>query len=268
MISQTILSLIVAVFVGAVAAYLGSLMISKRMALVGDALGHVALPGMGLALLLKIDLSIGAFVFLLAGILLIWHLGQHTALALETLVGIVFVSSLAFGFLIVPQPELLESLIGDISEISTSGAIIAVLISTIVFFLVRAIYPAMTLLNISGELAAVEGVSAKKYNFFYLFAIALIVSVGVKVTGSLLVGALVIVPPATARMISKDLSRYARNSVLLGAASSVMGILLANAIHFPPGPMIIIVSAVLFVLAFVLRKKRNLFSRNASIPQD
>ncbi|NCQ02827.1 metal ABC transporter permease, partial [Candidatus Wolfebacteria bacterium] len=76
--NQFLFSLITAIFVGGAAGYLGSLMISKRMALVGDALGHVALPGIGLALLLGLNVSLGAFVFLLAGVLLIWFLEKKT----------------------------------------------------------------------------------------------------------------------------------------------------------------------------------------------
>jgi len=123
------LSLMVGAFVGGAAGYLGSLMVTRKMALVGDALGHVALPGMGLALLLKVDVTLGAFVFLALGILLIWRLGEKTSLSSETVVGIVFVSSLAMGFLIVPEPELLESLIGDIGKVSFPWALVSVGVS-------------------------------------------------------------------------------------------------------------------------------------------
>jgi len=66
--SQFLFSLISGIFIGGAAGYLGSLMLTKRMALVGDALGHVALPGMGLALIFGLDISFGAFLFLLLGI--------------------------------------------------------------------------------------------------------------------------------------------------------------------------------------------------------
>ncbi len=115
---QDIYSLITAIFIGGAAGYLGSLMVTKRMALVGDALGHVALPGMGLALLFGLNVSVGAFIFLLLGVLLIWFLETKTMLPTETLVGIIFVLSLALGFLITPQPDLLEALMGDISKMN------------------------------------------------------------------------------------------------------------------------------------------------------
>jgi len=250
------LSLVVGAFVGGAAGYLGSLMITRKMALVGDALGHVALPGMGLALLLKVDVTLGAFVFLALGILLIWRLGEKTPLSSETVVGIVFVSSLAVGFLIVPEPELLESLIGDIGKVSFPWALVSVGVSIGVVILVNRIYPGMMLMSISPDLASVEGIAATRYNLIYLAAIALIVSIGVKVTGSLLVGALVIIPPATARMISRDMQRYASFSLAIGVISSVAGIVVSRMTRFPAGPSIILVGALLFLLALVPRRTR------------
>jgi ABC-type Mn2+/Zn2+ transport system permease subunit len=254
MSNQFILSLIVGIFVGGAAGYLGSLMITRRMALVGDALGHVALPGMGLALLLHIDPSFGAFAFLLFGILLIWRLGEKTPLSIETLVGIVFVSSLAVGFLIVPEPELLESLIGDISKVSPSMTVISLLLSGIVFWLVRRVYSGIMLLNISEDLAAVEGMARERYNLLYLLAVAMIVSLGVKVTGSLLVGALVILPPAIARMISTNLKQYAYGSIAFGVISNVAGVLIYELTRFPAGPSIILVNSSLFAALLLLKK--------------
>lgn len=254
MINPTVASLITATGVGAAAGYLGSLMLTRRMALVGDALGHVALPGMGLAILLGMDPSLGAFVFVALGSLLVWRLGERTVLSMETLVGIVFVTSLALGFLIVPQPELLESLIGDIARISAVGMLAAVMVSIGVVLLVMRIYPGMILLSISEDLAAVEGISKARCHFLYLSAVALIVSVGVRVTGSLLVGALVIIPPASARLLGGSLRRYGRLSLIFGATSGGAGILVSTASGFAPGPAIILVSAGFFVTAVVLSK--------------
>jgi ABC-type Mn2+/Zn2+ transport system permease subunit len=251
-----VLSLLTGLAVGAAAAYLGSLMISKRMALTGDALGHVALPGMGLALNAGLDPSLGAFAFLALGILVIWKLKDLTTLTEETLVGIAFVSSLALGFLIVPQPELLETLIGDISKLTQASAAASVVLSLGVIALVAGIYRGMMLLNLSADLAAVEGVKEGRTNFWYLLAIAVMVSLGVKVTGSLLVGALVIVPPATARVLASNLKTYRRLSLVLGALSCAAGILANQATHFPAGPAIILVNAILFGLALCYRRIR------------
>src|SRR3989344_8604680 len=174
-------------------------MLTKRMALVGDAVGHVALPGIGLALLLGLDVSFGAFLFLLLGIFLIWLFEIKTSLPTEALVGVVFVASLAIGFLIVPEPELLEALFGDISKVSFEMALAAIIFSLLIFFVINRIYPKMILASISNDLAKSEGIKVKKQNFIYLLSIATLVALGVKIVGSLLVGALVIIPAATDR---------------------------------------------------------------------
>ncbi|MBU4481792.1 metal ABC transporter permease, partial [Patescibacteria group bacterium] len=251
MTSQFVLSLISGIFIGGAAGYLGSLMLTKRMALVGDALGHVALPGMGLALLFGFDVSFGAFVFLLLGIFLIWLFEIKTSLPMEALVGIIFVASLAIGFLIVPELELLEALFGDISKVSFGMALISAVFSILIFLTVNRIYPKMILANISDDLAKSEGIKIKKQNFIYLLSIAAIVALGVKIVGALLVGALVIIPAATARNLSKNLKEYSLGSAVLGILSCFFGILLFRFAGFPVGPAIILTSTFFFLISLI-----------------
>jgi len=85
--------------IGGIAGYLGSLMVTKRMALMAGALGHLTLPGVSLGLLYGFDVSIGALIFLTLGIFVIWLLQQWTKLPLEALTAVVFASSLAVAFL-------------------------------------------------------------------------------------------------------------------------------------------------------------------------
>ena len=254
MTSQFLLSLIAGIFVGGAAGYLGSLMLTKRMALVGDALGHVDLPGMGLALLLGLNVSLGAFLFLFIGILFIWLFEIRTSLPTEALVGIIFVASLAIGFLIIPEPELLEALFGDISMVSFETALASIIFSVLVFLAIRRIYPKLVLAGISGDLAKSEGISIKKYNFIYLLFIAAIVAMGVKIIGALLVGALLIVPAAAARNLSRNLREYYLGSILLGVLAAFLGILLFKFTGFPAGPLIILVSTIFFLISLVFKR--------------
>jgi ABC-type Mn2+/Zn2+ transport system permease subunit len=94
-----IFSLVVAVAVGVSAGYLGSIMVLEKMALVGDALSHVALPGLALGVLLNFNPLVGGFAFLFVSAVLVWHLGRVTKLSFETLVGATFTLSLAIGIL-------------------------------------------------------------------------------------------------------------------------------------------------------------------------
>lgn len=252
--NQFLLSLISGIFIGGAAGYLGSLMLTKRMALVGDALGHVALPGMGLALLLGLNVSLGAFVFLLLGIFLIWLFETRTSLPTEALVGVIFVASLAAGFLIVPELELLEALFGDISKVSFAMTAASVVFSLIIFRVINRIYPKMILASVSDDLAQSEGIKVKRQNLIYLLSIAAMVALGVKIVGSLLVGALVIVPAAAARNLSRNLKQYYWGSAVLGVLSCLLGSLLFKFTGLPAGPLIILTSTLFFLVSLILKK--------------
>src|SRR3989344_1587194 len=129
------LQFVIAILIGLGAGYVGSFMVLRRMSLVGDALSHVALPGIAISLLFNINPFFGAFAALLLAIILIWILEKRTELPSETLVGIMFTLSLALGLLLTPEPELLEALFGDITQIQTIDLIITV-VSTLVIFLI------------------------------------------------------------------------------------------------------------------------------------
>ena len=96
-------------------------------------MSHIALPGIGLGLLYGVNVSLGALASLVLGILLIWWLSLKTDLSMESLVGVVFVLSMAVGFLIIPEEELLHSLFGNISAVALPDAVTAVFVSVIVF---------------------------------------------------------------------------------------------------------------------------------------
>ncbi|MFQ5353632.1 MAG: metal ABC transporter permease, partial [Thermodesulfobacteriota bacterium] len=105
-----ILPIIVSALVAAAASLLGSFAVLKRMALVGDALSHVALPGLAIALLLNLNPFLGALVFLLVAVVGIWTVQNKSTLPIDTIVGVFFTSSLALGALITPEHELIEAL--------------------------------------------------------------------------------------------------------------------------------------------------------------
>lgn len=252
---QFFLSLIAGVCVGGVSGYLGSLMLTKRMALVGDALGHVALPGIGLALLFHQNVSLGAFIFLFFGVFIIWAFEVRTFLPTELLVGVVFVTSLAVGFLITPEPELLEALFGDISRVSFRAAVVAGVLSLGIFFLLQRIYSELLLANISKDLAKVQGISVKANNFLFLLSIAIVVALGIRVTGSLLVGSLVIIPAAIARNVSRNLREYIWMSVFFGIVCTVIGLFLYRQTSLPAGPLIILVSGTCFLASLFFRRQ-------------
>lgn len=250
-----VLQLVTGSLIGLGAGYVGSFMVLRRMSLVGDALSHVALPGIAISLLIDINPFFGAFVALLLAIMGIWFLEKRTELPSETLVGIFFTLSLALGLLLTPDPELFEALFGDITKITPLdvGITIAVIIFTLI--VIRKISDGLMLGIISKELAQAMKIPIHKINFLFLFLVALIVALGLKVVGTLLMGSLVIIPAAAAKNSAVNLSQYSRLAMIFGVASTVLGLFLARYFGIEPGPTIVLSAGAIFVGTLFFKKK-------------
>jgi zinc transport system permease protein len=248
------LSLVVGSFIGGAAGYLGSLMLSRRMALVAGPLGHLTLPGIALALIYGFDVSLGAFPFVIFGIVLIWLFEMKTKLPMEALTAVVFASGVAITFLFLPVERAEAALLGDISRVQLAEAIISVVVAFVLFLVVKSIYPKIVLMNISEELAQSEGINIKKYNLIYLGCIATIVALGVKMVGGLLTAALVAIPASAARNLSRNLAQYAFGAMFIGIISCFLGIFFFTLRGFPAGPLIIVASTVIFLISLVFRR--------------
>ena len=248
------LPIITGVFVGAAAGYLGSFMVLRRMALVGDALSHVALPGVALAYLYHINPFFGAFIALFIGIVTIWFIESKTSLPTESLVGLMFTFALAMGLLITPKEDILDALIGDIAKVTMIDAAIAIILSIVVVFVMQVIYRRFVLSTVSTDLAQSSGVSVSKINLVFLLLVAVVVALGIKVIGTLLMGALVIIPAIAARNMTSSLAGYARLSTIIGFVSMLGGILIAEVLSIPAGPIVVLVSSAVFLISLVFKK--------------
>lgn len=252
---MTNFQIISAIFIGLAAGYVGAFMVLRRMALVGDALSHVALPGLAIALLLNINPFIGAFATLFIGIVCVWLIENRTELSTESLIGLFFTFSLAIGFLITPQSELLEALFGDISKISAIDTYLAVIFSVVLILAMYGISKGFMLSTISPDLAKASGVKVTKLNFVFLLLVAIAVALGIKAVGSLLMGALVIIPAITSKNITSSLRGYTVISALIGLVSLLGGMAIAGRFGLPPGPIVILASSAIFLVSLLFTKK-------------
>jgi len=252
--SQFLLSLICGISIGIIAGYLGSLMLTKRMALIGGPLGHLALPGIALALFYQFNIFLGALLSIGIGAIFIWYLKVKTEISMEALVGLVFASGVALSFLILPIDKAEAALVGDISLITFFDLLLTIIITATLFLLVKKIYSKMILIEISEDLAQVEGVNVKKYNLLYLIAIALIVALEVKLVGGLMTVAMFIIPAASAQNISRNLKQYTRASTIVGSLSAFLGIIISRFTSFSAGPLIITVATLFFILTLIFKR--------------
>ena len=249
-----IFSLVAGIFITGVAAYLGSLMLSKKMALAAGPLGHLTLPGIALALIYGFDITLGAFPFVILGIILIWLLEMKTKLPMEALTAIVFASGVAIAFLFLPIDQAEAALVGDISKIGLEDMIFSICLSLLVFVMLIKAYSKIVLISISEDLAKVQKIDVKKYNFIYLTMIAIVVALGVKIVGGLLTAALVAIPAAASRNISRNLFEYSFFGIFFGVLSCILGIFLSQLYGLPAGVLIIIINTAIFLITMILKR--------------
>ena len=252
---QLILTLISGIFISGVAGYLGTLMLSKKMSVVAGPLAHLAFPGVALALIFGFNISLGVFPFVIIGAILIWLLEKRTKLPMENLAAIIFASGVGSALLFLPIGKAEEALVGSITKITVWETIGAVILSLLVFYTVKQLYQKMMLMNVHEDLAAIEGVNIQLYNLLYLLSIAIVVALGVYLVGGLITAALIAIPAATAKNISKGLRSYKVWAIVFGIISAITGIFIARFTHLPTGPMVIVSSVALFLISVIFRKK-------------
>ena len=249
--------ILTAAFVAAVASLVGSFAILKRMALVGDAMSHVALPGIAIALLLNLNPFLGAIVFLTMAIIGVWIVQYHSNLSIDTIVGVFFTASLALGALITPEHELLEALLGNITDLSWQESLISIILSIILIAVILRLRKKLTLNMVSPEMAHSIGIKNKRLEFVYLIIFALVVSLGIRFVGALLMGSLVIIPAASAKNIAKSLNSFMGLSVIFGVLAAMAGIYFSSIYNLASGPIFIIISAVIFIISLIIRGSRR-----------
>jgi len=237
------------------AGLLGCFALMRRMTLAADALSHVALPGIGLALLLRVHPLVGALAALVAGALLVWALETRTRIGTEAVIGVVFSAALAIGALLTTGEELMDALFGAPGALTgwelAAGLVGAAAVTGFVLFMRDRLIVTL----VSADIALTSGINVRRLNLLYLLAFALTVALGLRYLGVLLMGSLVIIPAATARRLARNLTTMLVLAVALALVATLGGAWLAMRLDRESGPLIIVVAAACF-FATALRPAR------------
>ena len=246
-----IISLVIGVASGAVGAFI----ILRRMALVGDALSHVALPGIALALAYGIDPFWGVVVFCLAAAVIVWAIGQKTKLYFDALIGLLFTFSLAIGILTIPNTEILESLFGTFTPLSTLVFLVITGAGLLAIVLTFLLSKKFLFSIVSPDLAHIEVPGSRLYSLVLFLIFSFVVALGIKLVGTLLMGALTIIPATISKNVSRSMTAYIIMGAFFGGLISLLGVAMATQMGFLPGPTIIILGIGFFVVSLFFVKK-------------
>jgi ABC-type Mn2+/Zn2+ transport system permease subunit len=246
---------ILALFVSVATGLMGSIALMRKMTLAGDTMSHIALPGLGLAFLWNVNPVIGAAAALGIGAVLVWRIQEKTSLATETSIGVIFAASIAVGALVTPSEDIIEALFGGAGAVSFATLVSYILLSLVVIWFVLRFRSQLTLSLFNADLATTAGVRVSRLNLWFFLMFALTLVLGLRFLGTLLVGALVIVPAAIARQLTENLSHFFALSVAASISSVAIGYWLADAYGFQVGPTVVAIAAGLFVLSLLKKKK-------------
>ena len=246
-IEVVVLSAAMAVAAGLV----GCFAVMRRMALAGDALAHVALPGIGVALALNVDPVFGAVAMLFFGALLIWAIEDRTRLATETIIGVVFSAALAIGSLFTSDNDLIDALFGGAITPSRAEIVFGLVAAGAVMLFILRRKQALVVSLVSPDIARTTGINVKLLNLIFLEMFALTVALGLRYLGVLLMGSLIIIPAATAKRLSRSLNQMLLVSARIALTVTLAGSGLAIWLDRPTGPLIVTLAAFGFFLAFL-----------------
>lgn len=243
------------------AAPLGCFVVWRRMAYFGDATAHAAILGVALSLALSISVFAGALVIALLMALTV-NLLTGRGYAMDTLLGVLAHSALAFGLVAVSflsgiRIDLMAYLFGDILAVSRLDLTVIWGGAALVVALIGWRWSALLTATLNEDLAYASGIDPKREQLVLTLALAITVAVAIKVVGVLLIAAMLIIPAAAARPLSRTPESMALVAAGIGSVSALVRLRLAYIFDTPAGPSIVCVAAVIFAVLSIVGSVRG-----------
>ena len=254
-----LLALLSGLAVALVAGPLGCFVVWRRMAYFGDTLAHSALLGVSFGWLLSINLNIAVVCGCLLLALLLVVAQQKRVLATDTLLGILSHATLALGLVLASTQanarlDITAYLFGDLLAVTLTDTVTIGLLSIVVLAVLITLWKPLLAITVDEDLAKVEGVPVFWIRTSLMLLMALVIAIAMKVVGVLLITALLIIPAAASRKISKTPEQMALIASIVGMLSIAGGLTASFLLDTPAGPSIVLCTALLFVVSLVSKR--------------
>ncbi|RQW64141.1 zinc ABC transporter permease subunit ZnuB [Vibrio viridaestus] len=254
MIEFLLPSIFAGIGIALIAGPLGSFVVWRKMAYFGDTLAHASLMGLSLGFLLDVNLNLALLVCCIALAVLLVSLQKQKLVATDTLLGILAHSSLSIGlislsFLDNIRVDLMSYLFGDLLAVTPSDLIFiwigVVVVSLLLFFLWR---PLLSM-SINEELAEIDGINTGLMRLILMVMIGIVIAIGMKFVGALIMTSLLIIPAAGARKLAKTPEQMAIFASAIGIISVLLGLFASWQFDTPAGPSVVVCCSLFFLLS-------------------
>lgn len=260
-------SLIIAILVGIVCAFVGSYLMVQRLALLGDAISHSVLPGLAIAFILGANIFVGAFISGVLSTMIIAWIRTRSPIKEDAAMGIVFSAFFALGITLITliqkdnKIDLNHFLFGNILGVTVQDVRDTAIIGAFVLIAVILLYKELLFYTFDPLGAKAAGLPVNLLNFGLMVLIALTIVASLKAVGVVLVLALLITPGATAYLLVKRLHQMMILGAGIGVIASISGMYLSYFFNLPSGPAIVLVASGLFILAFLLSPVHGILTK-------
>ncbi len=266
-------ALLAALFTGLAAPTVGTFLVQRRMALMGDGLGHVAVTGVALGLLTGTSPTWTAVVVAIIGAVTIEVIREAGHTNGDVALALLFYGGLAGGVLIIgiagqSASQLQEYLFGSILTVSSADVRVTLGLALVLLVVSLGLLPQFFAVAHDQDFARVAGLNVRFYNLLVAVLAAVTVTVAMRTVGLLLVSALMVVPVATAQQLTRSFHSTIRAAMGLGAVAAVGGLLISAWLSLSfdarvaPGPSIVLLSLAGFLLTWPVgswaRRRRRL----------
>ncbi|MCX6407560.1 MAG: metal ABC transporter permease [Propionibacteriales bacterium] len=252
------LALVAAFFTGLAAPAIGTFMVQRRLALLGDGLGHVALTGVALGLLTGTAPVLTALVVAVLGAVVIEVLRTYTRTSGDVALAMLFYGGIAAGVLLIglageSGATLNRYLFGSITTVTDTDVVVVSVLGIVVVGLCLLLSPQLFAVCQDEEHAKVSGVPTRLYGLLIAVMAAATITVAMRTVGLLLVSALMVVPVAAAQQVARSFRLTHLLAMAIGLLTAVLGVVTSFEANTAPGPTIVMLALGTFVLTTLLR---------------
>ena len=245
--------------VGVLCPFVGNFVVLRRMSFFSDAISHSAFAGIAVGALLGIDLSMSSLIVAMLVSLLIAFLSEKTTLSHDTVIGIAFSGAIASGMLVLGmlkgyRVDIFTYLFGDILAITNNDLLFLFIISILSIVILLFFSKPLLQITFNRDLARVEGINVRLFEYLLFFIIAVVVTVSLKIIGIILVTSLLIVPAAAAKNLASSMKHLFILSCVFGLVSGITGLIASVYLNTASGPTIVLVSIGIFFLTVLKRQ--------------
>lgn len=269
------MALVEVTVVGLVAGFLGTFVVMRGMAFMGDAISHAVFPGVVIAFLLKANLFLGGAAFGLLTAIAISSLSLTRRIKEDTAIGVVFAGAFALGVVLISTSDnytsdLTSFLFGDVLAVTMTDIYLSMVFGGLAFaaaFLLRRV---LILISFDREMALSMGLPVFKLETLLLLLVTVIIVISLRAVGNVLVLAMFVTPAATARLLADDAGKMMWISSLLGAFSGIAGLYISWHTDLAAGGTIVLTATAIFLVAMVLAPRHGLIAqmtRPKAMPQ-